>query len=147
MNNNNYAQDPRISIRGFGSRANFGVRGIKIFVDGIPETSPDGQSQTDNINLAIIESLEVFRGNNSSLFGSSSGGAISITTFENFKEDFVRIGYSAGSFETSKSQATVGLVDEKQKLIFFISNTKSNGYRSHSDYASFNMNFKYIRER
>ena len=146
LNNNNYAQDPRISIRGFGSRANFGVRGIKIFVDGIPETSPDGQSQTDNINLAIIESLEVFRGNNSSLFGSSSGGAISITTFENFKEDLVRIGYSAGSFETSKSQATVGLVDEKQKLIFFISNTKSNGYRSHSDYASFNMNFKYIRD-
>ena len=84
LNNNNYAQDARISIRGFGSRANFGVRGIKIFVDGIPETSPDGQSQTDNINLEIIEDIEVYRGNNSSLFGSSSGGVISINTLEIF---------------------------------------------------------------
>ena len=144
LNNNNYAQDPRISIRGFGSRANFGVRGIKIFVDGIPETSPDGQSQTDNINLAIIEKLEVFRGNNSSLFGSSSGGAISITTVEDFEKDFVRLGYSLGSFDTSKSQATIGLVNNKQKLVFFVSNTKSNGYRAHAEYESFNINFKYI---
>ena len=144
LNNNNYAQDPRISIRGFGSRANFGVRGIKIFVDGIPETSPDGQSQTDNINLAIIEGVEVFRGNNSSLFGSSSGGAISITTLEDFKKDFFRFGYSLGSFDTSKSQATIGLVNNKQKLVFFISNTKSNGYRAHTEYESFNLNFKYI---
>ena len=144
LNNNNYAQDPRISIRGFGSRANFGVRGIKIFVDGIPETSPDGQSQTDNINLAIIEGLEVFRGNNSSLFGSSSGGAISITTVEDFEKDFVRLGYSLGSFDTSKSQATIGLVNNKQKLVFFVSNTKSNGYRAHAEYESFNVNFKYI---
>ena len=144
LNNNNYAQDPRISIRGFGSRANFGVRGIKIFVDGIPETSPDGQSQTDNINLPIIEELEVFRGNNSSLFGSSSGGAISITTLEDFEKDFVRFGYSLGSFDTSKSQATIGLANNKQKLVFFISNTKSNGYRTHTEYESFNINFKYI---
>ena len=145
LNNNNYAQDARISIRGFGSRANFGVRGIKIYVDGIPETSADGQSQTDNINLEIIEKVEVFRGNNSSLFGSSSGGAISITTFEDFKKDFINVGYSLGSFNTSKKQATIGLVNKNEKMIFFISNTKSSGYRSHSGYENFNMNFKYIK--
>ncbi len=145
LNNNNYAQDARISIRGFGSRANFGVRGIKIYVDGIPETSADGQSQTDNINLEIIEKVEVFRGNNSSLFGSSSGGAISITTFEDFKKDFINVGYSLGSFNTSKKQGTIGLVNKNEKMIFFISNTKSSGYRSHSGYENFNMNFKYIK--
>ena len=145
LNINNYAQDARISIRGFGSRANFGVRGIKIYVDGIPETSADGQSQTDNINLEIIEKVEVFRGNNSSLFGSSSGGAISITTFEDFKKDFINVGYSLGSFNTSKKQATIGLVNKNEKMIFFISNTKSSGYRSHSGYENFNMNFKYIK--
>ena len=145
LNNNNYAQDARISIRGFGSRANFGVRGIKIYVDGIPETSADGQSQTDNINLEIIEKVEVFRANNSSLFGSSSGGAISITTFEDFKKDFINIGYSLGSFNTSKKRATIGLVNKNEKMIFFISNTKSSGYRSHSGYENFNMNFKYIK--
>ena len=146
MNNNNYAQDARISIRGFGSRANFGVRGIKIFVDGIPETSPDGQSQTDNINLEIIEDIEVYRGNNSSLFGSSSGGVISINTVENFEKDFVNIGYSSGSFNTSKTQGTIGLINGNQKMIFFLSNTKSNGFRSHSGYENSNLNFKYIKE-
>ena len=146
LNNNNYAQDARISIRGFGSRANFGVRGIKIFVDGIPETSPDGQSQTDNINLEIIEDIEVYRGNNSSLFGSSSGGVISINTLENFDKDFVNIGFSSGSFNTSKAQGTFGLINGNQKMIFFLSNTKSNGFRSHSGYENSNLNFKYINE-
>ena len=146
LNNNNYAQDARISIRGFGSRANFGVRGIKIFVDGIPETSPDGQSQTDNINLEIIEDIEVYRGNNSSLFGSSSGGVISINTLENFDKDFVNIGFSSGSFNTSKAQGTFGLINGNQKMIFFLSNTKSNGFRSHSGYENSNLNFKYIKE-
>ena len=146
LNNNNYAQDARISIRGFGSRANFGVRGIKIFVDGIPETSPDGQSQTDNINLEIIEDIEVYRGNNSSLFGSSSGGVISINTLENFDKDFVNIGFSLGSFNTSKAQGTFGLINGNQKMIFFLSNTKSNGFRSHSGYENSNLNFKYINE-
>lgn len=146
LNNNNYAQDARISIRGFGSRANFGVRGIKIFVDGIPETSPDGQSQTDNINLEIIEDIEVYRGNNSSLFGSSSGGVISINTLENFDKDFVNIGFSSGSFNTSKAQGTFGLINGNQKMIFFLSNTKSNGFRSHSGYENSNFNFKYINE-
>ena len=146
LNNNNYAQDARISIRGFGSRANFGVRGIKIFVDGIPETSPDGQSQTDNINLEIIEGIEVYRGNNSSLFGSSSGGVISINTVENFNKDFVNIGYSSGSFNTSKKQGTIGLINGNQKMIFFLSNTKSSGFRSHSGYENSNLNFKYIKE-
>ena len=146
MNNHNFAQDSRISIRGFGSRANFGIRGIKIFVDGIPETSPDGQTQIDNINLEIIEKIKVYRGNNSSFFGSSSGGVISITTLENFDKNFVNIGYSFGSFNTNKTQATIGINKEDQKMIFFGSRTKSEGYRNHSSYENLNFNFKYIRK-
>ena len=146
MNNQNFAQDARISIRGFGSRANFGIRGIKIFVDGIPETSPDGQSQIDNINLEIIEKIKVFKGNNSSFFGSSSGGVISISTIENFDNDFVDFGYSIGSFNSKKTQATAGFVGKDQKMIFFISNTKYDGYRNHSEYENINFNFKYLRD-
>ena len=56
-NDNNYAQDSRISIRGFGSRANFGIRGIKLIVDGVPETTPDGQSQIDNLPLSLIDNM------------------------------------------------------------------------------------------
>ena len=59
LNSHNFSQDLRIAIRGFGARSAFGIRGIKLLVDGIPETTPDGQGQIDNLNLSIIQSLEV----------------------------------------------------------------------------------------
>src|SRR5215510_13845376 len=41
-NRNNYAQDLQISSRGYGARAGFGVRGLRLYTDGIPATMPDG---------------------------------------------------------------------------------------------------------
>lgn len=75
LNANNYAQDLRISIRGFGARAAFGIRGIKIIVDGIPETTPDGQGQLDNLPLGLLQNIEVLRGPSASLYGNASGGS------------------------------------------------------------------------
>ena len=77
-NRYNFSLDQRISIRGFGSRSNFGVRGLKILLDGIPQTLPDGQSQLTNIDFADIERAEVLRGASSSLYGNASGGVISL---------------------------------------------------------------------
>ena len=68
-NNENFAQDLRLSIRGFGSRSAFGIRGIKLLVDGYPETTPDGQSQVDNIDPSLIEFSEIYRGSQSSVYG------------------------------------------------------------------------------
>ena len=68
QNRYNFAQDQRISIRGFGSRAAFGVRGIKILYDGIPLTLADGQSQTDSLDLSSSERIEVIRGPVSALY-------------------------------------------------------------------------------
>ena len=79
-NRYNYSLDQRISIRGFGSRSNFGVRGLKILVDGIPQTLPDGQSQLTNVDFASMERAEVLRGSSSSLYGNASGGVISFET-------------------------------------------------------------------
>jgi iron complex outermembrane recepter protein len=79
-NRYNYSLDQRISIRGFGSRSNFGVRGLKILLDGVPQTLPDGQSQLTNIDFATIERAEVLRGASSSLYGNASGGVISFQT-------------------------------------------------------------------
>jgi outer membrane receptor protein involved in Fe transport len=62
QNRQNYAQDLQLSIRGFGARSTFGVRGIQIYVDGIPSTMPDGQGQTNNIDIASLERVEVLRG-------------------------------------------------------------------------------------
>src|SRR5919198_5892586 len=77
-NRYNFSQDQRISIRGFGSRSAFAVRGVKILVDGIPQTLPDGQGQLTNLELAEVDHIEVLRGSASALYGNASGGVISI---------------------------------------------------------------------
>jgi iron complex outermembrane recepter protein len=80
QNRYNFAQDVRLSIRGFGARAPFGIRGLRILQDGIPETTPDGQSQVDAIDLLNARSIEVLRGPNAALYGNATGGVVAIST-------------------------------------------------------------------
>src|SRR5688572_30501435 len=77
-NRYNYSLDQRISIRGFGGRANFGVRGVKVLLDGIPQTLPDGQTQLTNVDWATIRRVEVLRGPAGALYGNGSGGVIAL---------------------------------------------------------------------
>jgi iron complex outermembrane receptor protein len=79
-NRYNFSLDQRISIRGFGSRSAFAVRGVKVLVDGVPQTLPDGQGQLTNLDLATVDRIEVIRGAASALYGNAAGGVISITT-------------------------------------------------------------------
>ena len=79
-NRNNYAQDLQISSRGFGARAAFGVRGLRLYADGIPATMPDGQGQVAHFDLANAQRIEVLRGPFSVLYGNSSGGVIALFT-------------------------------------------------------------------
>ncbi|MGP3591895.1 TonB-dependent receptor PqqU [Vagococcus sp. WN89Y] len=80
QNRQNYAQDLQLSIRGFGARSTYGVRGLRLYVDGIPATMPDGQGQTSNIDLNSVESIDVLRGPFSALYGNASGGVVNVTT-------------------------------------------------------------------
>jgi iron complex outermembrane receptor protein len=79
-NRNNYAQDLQMSSRGFGSRATFGVRGLRLYTDGIPATMPDGQGQPGHFDLGEAQRIEVLRGPFSVLYGNSSGGVVSLFT-------------------------------------------------------------------
>ena len=79
-NRNNYAQDLQISSRGFGARAAFGVRGMRLYTDGIPATMPDGQGQAGHFDLAGAQRIEALRGPFSALYGNSSGGVIALFT-------------------------------------------------------------------
>ena len=78
----NAAQDLRLSVRGFGARSAFGIRGLSVQVDGFPETLPDGQTNVDSLDMAAVERIEVLRGLASSLYGNAAGGVVSITTRE-----------------------------------------------------------------
>ena len=146
MNANNYAQDLRISIRGFGARAAFGIRGIKIMVDGIPETTPDGQGQVDNLNIGIVQSIEIIRGPSSALYGNASGGVISINTINEFQNNYVNAGLTFGSFNFQQYQITSGFKIKNTKYILHGSRNTANGYRAHSGFENNNFNGRIFHE-
>ena len=101
----NYSLDQRLSIRGFGARANFGLRGVKILLDGVPQTLPDGQSQLNNVDLSLVNRVEVLRGGASALYGNASGGVVSFTTTAVPSEPWrAEARTELGSFGTSKEQ-------------------------------------------
>ena len=142
QNSNNFAQDTRISIRGFGARSAFGIRGIKLIVDGIPETTPDGQGQVDNVNIGLIEQIEVFKGPSSALYGNASGGVINITTLNSFEKDFLQYHTGLGSFNYLNQTVIAGLKKEKNVTSLFLNRTASDGYRNNSAFETYQMNLK-----
>ncbi|AVF09452.1 TonB-dependent receptor [Acinetobacter baumannii] len=134
-NRENYAQDLQLSMRGFGARSTFGVRGIRLYVDGIPATMPDGQGQTSNIDLSSLDHVEVLTGPFSSLYGNSSGGTILTSTKEGQGKDSIELSYSGGSHDKSR----VGLVLQggakganEPSYIISSSYFDTDGYREHS---------------
>jgi iron complex outermembrane receptor protein len=100
LNRQNYAQDLQISIRGFGSRSTFGVRGVRLYVDGVPASFPDGQGQVSHFPLNAADRIEVLRGPFSALYGNSSGGVIALTT--NLKPQALRFEPS-GAFGSNRT--------------------------------------------
>ena len=146
LNANNYAQDLRISIRGFGARAAFGIRGVKIVVDGIPETTPDGQGQIDNLNVGIVERLEVLKGPSAALYGNASGGVIQVYSKANFEESFARAALTFGSFGMQQYQVGGGLVQGKTRAILQGTHTRTNGYRDQSNLVNSNFNARVFHD-
>ena len=143
---NNFSQDLRISIRGFGARSAFGIRGVKLIVDGIPETTPDGQSQLDNLPLGLVSSVEILRGPNANLYGNSSGGVISINTLTDSSEKYYRNSGIFGAYQYQSLQKTRILDWNSSSLIIHYDKRRSNGYRDQSGYKSNILNLKYIND-
>lgn len=142
LNSNNYAQDLRISIRGFGARSAFGIRGINIVVDGIPETTPDGQGQIDNVPLGLIENIEIIRGPSASLYGNAAGGVIVINTIDSTSKDTYNFKYSLGSYSLNKYQFLSSLNKKNTNVIIYLNRTEANGFRDHSSLKQNILNIK-----
>lgn len=134
-NRENYAQDLQLSMRGFGARSTFGVRGIRLYVDGIPATMPDGQGQTSNIDLSSLDYVEVLTGPFSSLYGNSSGGTILTSTKEGQGKDSIELSYSGGSHGKSRAGLVLqGGAKGANEPSYVISSSyfDTDGYREHS---------------
>lgn len=143
QNRYNFAQDLRISIRGFGARANFGIRGVKIFVDGVPQTLPDGQGSVDTIDLGSAERIEVIRGPISSLYGNASGGAILVTTESGPEIPFLESRLSFGEFDYQKYQLKTGGQTDEFNYLLNLSHLDYGGFREHSETENTQLNSKF----
>ena len=145
QNRYNFAQDLRVSIRGYGARSAFGIRGVKILVDGIPETLPDGQGNIDSIDIGSIERISVLRGPSSALYGNASGGAIVIESELPPDTPFVELRPSVGEDGFQKHQLKAGGRADKLDYLFNLSTLDYDGYRDHSstEMRSLNSKFNY----
>ncbi|MEM9718398.1 MAG: TonB-dependent receptor, partial [Bacteroidota bacterium] len=155
QNANNFSQDLRVSIRGFGARSAFGIRGIRVMVDGLPESTPDGQAQVDNIDLGILDRAEVIRGPASSLYGNAAGGVISLRTSSIPDEFGLEARLSAGSNGFQRYQLKVGETKYKKDgggpewgYVLYGSHTRLSGYRANSEVENsfFNAKISYLAD-
>lgn len=133
QNRHNFAQNLRISSRGFGARAPFGVRGIHIRVDGIPETLPDGQSQLDIIDLESASQINVIRGPSSVLYGNASGGVIDIRSDDGRDQAANgRLRADAGSHGLRKTSISHGGQYQSLNHRLTLSEVNQTGWREQS---------------
>ncbi|MBI2404351.1 MAG: TonB-dependent receptor, partial [Gemmatimonadetes bacterium] len=130
---NNPSQDDNLSIRGFGARSAFGARGVKILLDGVPQTLPDGQGQLSNVELARVSRIEVLRGPSSSLYGNASGGVIAMWT-DALRPSDIELASRAfwGAYATWKAYVGVAAPLGQGTLSADGSSWATDGFRVHS---------------
>ena len=132
LNRQNYAQDLQVSIRGFGARTAFGIRGIRLLIDGIPATTPDGQGQGSSISLPSTERIEVLRGPLAQLYGNSAGGVIQAFTREAPDTPEFMYQYYAGSYGMHRNDWQYAGKNGAVGIVADYSTFDTNGYRDNS---------------
>src|SRR6185503_905436 len=131
-------QDVRITIRGYGARgagdrSNAGTsRGIRVLLDGFPETEPDGRTSFDGIDLAAAQSIEVIRSNASAVWGNAAGGVVSVSTVPEFDDQLASIEPMAGSFGLTRWAAHGGVGLGPGQLSGSFVRSDFDGWRAHS---------------
>jgi len=139
----NYAQDEQISIRGFGARSTFGVRGVRLYADGIPATMPDGQGQVSAFSLGSASRIEVLRGPFSALYGNSSGGVIQIFTADGSEPPQVEVDAAGGSYGNLRLGVNARGKSDAFGYNVDLSRFSTDGYRGHGNAERTNANAKF----
>lgn len=132
LNRQNYAQDLQISSRGFGARATFGVRGVRLYADGIPLTMPDGQGQASSIDLGSAQRIEVLRGPMSALYGNAAGGVIQVFTEDGPPRPEVTVGYAVSRDGFHRESVKLGGEVGQLNYLIDASHFETDGFRDHS---------------
>lgn len=132
LNRQNYAQDLQTSSRGFGARSTFGVRGVRLYADGIPLTMPDGQGQASSIDLGSAQRIEVLRGPMSALYGNAAGGVIQVFTEDGPPTPEVTLGYAVGRDGFHRESLKLGGEAGRLNYVIDASHFETDGFRDHS---------------
>ena len=133
-NRYNFSLDQRLSVRGFGSRANFGSRGVRVLLDGVPQTLPDGQTQFTNVELADVSRIEVLRGAASALHGNASGGVVSLRTSPADAAPFAqRAAVEGGAFSSFRWHSRTSARRGPWSGSVSVSRFTTDGFRVHSE--------------
>jgi iron complex outermembrane receptor protein len=125
--------DVRISIRGFGSRSNTGIRGVRILQDGIPESEPDGQTRIESIDFQNVGSIEIVKGNASSLYTNAPGGVINFVSDLEFPSTHVTQFNVIGSFGLHSNGFKAAYKSENTRFLTTYNYHSARGYRPHSE--------------
>lgn len=150
LNRQNYAQDLQLSIRGFGARSTFGIRGVRLVVDGIPASMPDGQGQASNVSLTSAGRIEVLRGPMAQLYGNAAGGVVQVFTDMTGGLDgegqAVQGSLGSGSFGQVKAGVRFNSVGARDAVVVDASQFRTEGYREHSRAERGQLNVKWQRD-
>lgn len=138
----NLAQDLQISIRGFGARSTFGIRGLRLYLDGIPITLPDGQGQVSNIALGSVGRIEVLRGPYSVLYGNAAGGVIQAFTADGGASPGVRATIAGGSHDLQRMGTNLRGADGPFDYHVDLAHSDVDGFRRHSRARRDSLNIK-----
>ncbi|HMA90085.1 MAG TPA: TonB-dependent receptor [Burkholderiales bacterium] len=142
QNRQNYAQDLQISSRGFGARSTFGIRGLRLLVDGIPASMPDGQGQVSHVDLGSTEKIEVLRGPFSVMYGNAAGGVINIFTQSGSSAPGFAASAEGGSFGTWRAGMKAGGRSGNDDWLASTARFETDGYRDHSSARRDDVNSK-----
>lgn len=132
LNRQNFAQDLQLSVRGFGARSSFGIRGVRVIVDGIPATMPDGQGQAATISLPSTRRIEVLRGPLALLYGNAAGGVVQAFTADGPSSPQAAASWSLGSFGAQRFGLSAGRQAGAVNMAADWSSFSTDGYRDHS---------------
>lgn len=142
----NYAQDLQIAVRGFGARSTFGVRGVRILVDGIPATMPDGQGQAATAHLPTTSQIEILRGPLAQLYGNAAGGVVQVTTRDPRPGGGAQGGIAVGSSGQRLAETTLDFGDQGLGGLVGFSHYETDGWRAHSAARRTHVNAKLVAQ-
>lgn len=143
LDRQNYSQDLQLSIRGFGARSTFGIRGIRLIVDGIPATMPDGQGQASTISLPSADRIEVLRGPLAQLYGNAAGGVVQVFSQNGTAVPFAQASLNLGSFGLQRWGLQTGGQSGIVNYFVDYSNFSIDGYRQNSATSRQHLNSKF----